>query len=305
MPISAEISITLLANIKSKNWWQGSVIPTSHLPIKNDGYDDVEMWVITSQACNIYNQCFQRVPVFELVAATKIEKCEPQKKRGDNPRILHIEASSKNNETITLELDIQKRRWLPRDLLSELPAPVFHVRDVKNEGDPDWLKSQWLDSLVGWLGRSYTRVALPDLFNESMNSARLSECLDDKLRKHKDDIYGIYISLESNSDTPWDGVLGEMPPPYLFNIVLVVNENVDPTEIKKQLIEQIFATKIPDPLDKQKKITRSELAFRHNIRVIKEAIDAKSVAEFTLLEIKSLIRYSLVDHLSDSSVAAI
>ena len=38
---------------------------------------------------------------------------------------------------------------------------------------------------------------------------------------------------------------------------------------------------------------------------IKEAIDAKSVAEFTLLEIKSLIRYSLVDHLSDSSVAAI
>ena len=96
-----------------------------------------------------------------------------------------------------------------------------------------------------------------------------------------------------------------MPPPYLFNIVLVVNENVDPTEIKKQLIEQIFATKIPDPLDKQKKITRSELAFRHNIRVIKEAIDAKSVAEFTLLEIKSLIRYSLVDHLSDSSVAAI
>ena len=71
------------------------------------------------------------------------------------------------------------------------------------------------------------------------------------------------------------------------------------------LIEQIFATKIPDPLDKQKKITRSELAFRHNIRVIKEAIDAKSVAEFTLLEIKSLIRYSLVDHLSDSSVAAI
>ena len=123
--------------------------------------------------------------------------------------------------------------------------------------------------------------------------------------KRQDDIYGIYISLESNSDTPWDGVLGEMPPPYLFNIVLVVNENVDPTEIKKQLIEQIFATKIPDPLDKQKKITRSELAFRHNIRVIKEAIDAKSVAEFTLLEIKSLIRYSLVDHLSDSSVAAI
>ena len=118
-----------------------------------------------------------------------------QKKRGDNPRILHIEASSKNNETITLELDIQKRRWLPRDLLSELPAPVFHVRDVKNEGDPDWLKSQWLDSLVGWLGRSYTRVALPDLFNESMNSARLSECLDDKLRKHKDDIYGIYIDV--------------------------------------------------------------------------------------------------------------
>lgn len=304
VPISAELSSALLAKIKANNWWQGSVIPICHLPKINDGYDDVEMWVITSQACNIYNPCFEKVPVFELVAAVKVGKCDPKNAKGDNPRLLHLEARSISNEIICLELNIQKRRWLKRSLLAEFPASTFHVQDVRQSGGPDLLNNRWLDNLTGWLGRSYTRVALPDQFNNSLKNSKIGECLEEKLTKHKKDLYGIYISLEADSETSWDGVLGEMPPPYLLNVVLVTEETGDPIVIKDQLLKQLFIDKIQDPDDISIKITRVELARRLNMRLIKEAIEAKSVAEFTLLEIKSLIRYSLVDHLSDSSMAA-
>lgn len=303
-PISPEISSAILDEIKSKKWWQGSVISASALPEINDGHNDAHFWVITSQACNIYNACFQKVPVFELVAATEVEKCDPKKMRGDNPRLLHVEARSADNQVVCLELNIQKRRWIKRTFLAKFAPPIFHVQDVGHDGSVDSLKRLWLDGLAGWLARSYTRVALPDEFNNSLKCSKIGECLEEKLTKHRNDLYGIYISLYPDSESPWGGVLGEMPPPYLLNIVIVTHETGDPVIIKNQLIQQLFIDKIQDPNEKSKKITRAELARRLKIRIIEEDVEAKSVADLNLLQIKSLIRYSLVDHLSDSSVAA-
>lgn len=61
--------------------------------------------------------------------------------------------------------------------------------------------------------------------------------------------------------------------------------------------------KIADPGNKEKKITRAELLKRHGVRIIEGSIDSKSIAEITLLEVKSYIRYAFVDYLSDSSMA--
>lgn len=149
-----------------------------------DQRSEVEWWVIASQACNIYNPCFQKVPVFELVAAHRIDKCEPQKSRGDNPRALHVEVQAAN-EIMALELDIQKRWWLPRPLLAECPPPMFRVRDAKPGIDSDWSKNLWLDNFAGWLARSYTRIALPNAFNDAMRDSRIEEVLKEKLTKHQ------------------------------------------------------------------------------------------------------------------------
>lgn len=306
-PISAERFSVLIEKIKAKSWWQGSTIAGNTLPPNGDGHDEVEWWVITSQACNLYNANFEKVPVFELVAACQIEACHPMKIKGDNPRILHIEARSSEDKVIALELDIQKRRWLPRALLADLPAPTFSVRDAERGVEPDWLKNQWQDNLAGWLARSYTRVALPDEFNTALDDSRIKAVLEEKLTKYKDYLYGIYLSVEYDSEAKWNGSLGLMPPPYILGITLVTHEEADPEALKKQLVEQIFQQKIPDPTDptdKSKHLTRASLAKRHNVRVIEAAIEAKSVADITLLELKSLVRYSLVDHLSDSTMAS-
>lgn len=94
-----------------------------------------------------------------------------------------------------------------------------------------------------------------------------------------------------------------MPPPYLLGIMLVTNENADPIRLRDLLLERIFTEKITDPGNKEKKITRAELLKRHGVRIIEGSIDSKSIAEITLLEVKSYIRYTFVDYLSDSSMA--
>jgi len=305
MPTSADASESekIIAEIKEKRWWQGSLILGSSLSTVVKSCGQEEWWIITSQTCNLYNSSFQNVPVFEVVAAREIEKCDPGKIRGDNPRILHVEAQTEN-EKIALEINIQTRQWCPRQALSKLPTPTFNVRDAGRGVDTDWAKKQWLDNFVGWLARSYNRIALPDAFNEAMHKSKLRDVFEKKLAKKKDELYGIYFSLEADSEKPWDGIIGKMPPPYLLSIVLVSYEDADPDFLKTKLLKSLFEDKVKDPGNASDKISRAQLARRYGIRLIEADIDAMSVAEITLARLKSLVRYSFVDHLSDSSMAA-
>jgi hypothetical protein len=302
-PISDDVTATLLKAIEEKRWWQGSVIHADHIPSNQKEHMGIDYWIIASQACNIYNPCFIKVPVFELMAARLIQQCNPQMSKGDNPRILHVEACSESENTImAFEIDIQKRKWLPRKLLAELQTPIFHVRDAKCGIARDWSKNLWLDNFSGWLSRSYTRIALPDAFNNAMVRSRIEEILKEKFIKHKEALYGIYLEIGSNTDEGWNGILGEMPPPYLLEIILVTHENFDPELLKVELIDHLFKNKIKDPANKED-ITRADLAQKYGIRIVDSAIEARTIAEITLLELKSLVRYTFVDHLSNSSMS--
>jgi len=300
--MSPELSAQILEGIKEKNWWQGSVILGRDLKTAiPSNHRNITYWVVASQTCNLFNPDFQKIPVFEIIAASQIKECAKNMIKGDNPRILHVKAQAEA-EVIALELDIQKRVWLSREVLSQLPAPIYSILDAKKELDEQWMKKQWLDNFIGWLARSYNRVALPDAFNEAVKKSRLRDILETKLTKHAESLHGIYLSIESDSETPWEGILGQMPSPYLLNIVLIVFEDIDPEPIKNKLLTQIFEDQIKDPNCSSNKITRAELARKNGIRIIREAIEVRSVADISLLELKSLIRYSMVDHLSDSSI---
>jgi len=172
----------LIAQITENRWWQGSVIPDKSLSGFVEQKSNIDYWVVASQTCNLYNPDFKKIPVFELIAGRKIDKCLPQFSKGDNPRIIHVEAFSDNGK-ISVEIDIQKRNWLPRHLLAELEKPIFNVQDSKCGDDP-YLKYQWLDNFIGWLARSYNRITLPDKFNEAMRLSRIEEVLQKKLTKH-------------------------------------------------------------------------------------------------------------------------
>lgn len=289
---SAEKQISgeeLLTKIEEKGWWQGTVISKDTLLDECDCQCS-EFWVIISQSCNLYNPCFDNVSVFEVVAACRVPVCDPSKSSGDNPRILHVEAVSKTGEIIMLELDIQTRRWLQRRLLGTIEKPNFQVLDSKK---------RWLDNLIGWIARSYTRISLPNEFNNTIRDSKIGDLLKKFFKKYHDEIYGIYLFVEyGGEDKSTVDVIGKMPPPYDLGIILITEEHADPDNLKNELIQKIFTDKIGD-----KDTTRAELARNGGIRLIDEGIEAKSIAETSLLELKPLVRYTFFDHFSDSSMA--
>ncbi|MBF6647171.1 hypothetical protein [Methylobacter sp. BlB1] len=303
-PILAEPldSALLLDKIIKCKWWQGSLISAGDIQNYLKDCKDVDWWIITTQACNIYNSNFEKVPVFEVVAACEIEECHPRMSKGDDPRILHVEVQFEE-KIKALELDIQRRKWLPRALLAKLPAPKFHVRDVDQNIEIGWSKKKWLDNFVGWMGRSYTRLALPDDFNFALRKSKIEDVLKEKLTKYHEQLYGIYISISSYTDEEWKGLLGEMPAPYLLEVMLVTYEDADPEDFKNKLTKHLFEDEVSDPNAKETKITRAKLAERYQVHINKLAISAKTMAGVSLLELKTYVRYTFVDHLSDSSAS--
>jgi hypothetical protein len=296
----------LIAHIKAKKWWQGSVISVQKTAGQISESEGVEWWIVTSQTCNLYNQNFEKVPVFEVVAAKTIERCSNEFKRGDKPRTLHVQAMGPE-VLVCLEVDIQKRAWLPRALLAEFDVPDLQIADAP-QTDANWRGNQWLDNFAGWIARSYTRVTLPDEFNDALKLSRVSDVLDKKLADYGDELYGIYFLLSSEQEEEWNGPIGLLPPPYELEILLVTSEMVDPEDIRGSLVDRLFVDKITvkDLMGddgKPRSVTRGENCRRFGINLLPASITAKATTEVSLQEIKSHIRYSNVDYLSDSSMA--
>lgn len=297
----------IVRKIQQAGWWQGSVISRGKISHLLESTCTTELWVIASQTCNLYNPSFDKIPVFEVVGAGVVDSCEGGISKGDNPRILRVKAQGVH-ETVALEIDIQKRRWLPRTCLAEIGEPDFAVRDCPRTTEPDDHRNQWLDIFSGWIARSYTRVTLPDEFNRILKTSKIDEVFNRKLTAFSNQLYGIYILVSQRTDKPWTLALGLMPPPYLLEILLVTHDDIDPTPIVEDLVKRLFddEVKVRDRMDNAGnpiKLTRSAYANELGITVLGESITGKTMSEVTLSEIKTHIRYSNVDYLSDSSAA--
>lgn len=232
-----------------------------------------------------------------MVAAKKIDisDIDPAVSKGNNPRILHTKAEGAG-ETVAFEIDIQKRTWISRRKLADLGQPAYEICDTNRE-TADWLNNQWLDNFAGWLSRSYTRVTLPDDFNDILKLSKIQSSLDSKLRSNG--LYGIYFSLSSAAEDEWTGVLGLMPAPYFLEVLLVSDETVDPAPFVQKLKGQLFESKINVKIgEKEINGSRAEIAKSLGLTIVSAGITGKNVADTNLLEIKSMIRYTLNDYLS-------
>lgn len=295
------VDVNLAEAIKSAGWWQGSILPESSFNGEQPTGQGDGWWVITSQTCNLYNIDFGKIPVFEMVAAKKIDITELDKAvaKGNNPRVLHVQAMG-DGETTYFEIDIQNRAWVKRARLVELGAPAYEIIDAHRESH-DWVNNQWLDSFAGWISRSYTRVTLPDEFNHILRQSKIQAILDSKLRSES--LYGIYLSINHDHEEEWMGNLGMMPSPYFLEIMLVTDEDEDPEPFVAKLKAQLFENKAQFTIGGQElNISRADAAKRLGLKIVLAGITGKNIAETTLLEVKSMIRYTLNDYLSRAGV---
>lgn len=297
----ADIDIALAISIKAAGWWQGSVISEKRLQglVSSDENNLSDgWWIVASQTCNLYNPDFCKIPVVELIWARSIPTLDNSLSKGNNPRILHLEAIA-HDKTAYFEVDIQKRSWIDRASLVTLGAPDFEIvdssRDVQN-----WMNAQWLDNLAGWIARSYTRVTLPDDFNRILKESRIQDVLDGKLLRSTK-LYGIYLNIHHASDEEWTGNLGLMPSPYFLEILVVTEEDHDPEQLVTDLKKALFTDTVSVKSFPGEKLTRAAASKALGLTILPAGVTGQNIAETSILDIKSSIRYTLNDYLSQSN----
>lgn len=189
-----------IRHIYSNGWRQGSVIDKDSitLPEKFSCHNEDDYYIlICSQSCTVVSPDISKDPYVEAVLAKPIQKYNSRspEARGKNQRKLHLPVNGGDNFE-ALEIQLKDRFELPRQNLT----------DILPKKDITLNKSEVL-SLASWLGRNYTRIALPDTLVQKLKETGFRKELEDWFKtKLNDDatiadkISNIYISWKPDEE---------------------------------------------------------------------------------------------------------
>lgn len=158
--------------ILDKGWRQGSIFHPDDI-LKKLLLNDEELLIICTQSCTVVSSRYTTDPTVEAMVVQTLAKYNPKtfEATGKNQRKLHLEVTS-NSQIKCIECDINRRFFFNRQHLLKI-APLQEIE----------IDTQGVSKLAGWLGRSYTRIALPDLLVERMRPKVLPfilKCLNEK-----------------------------------------------------------------------------------------------------------------------------
>ena len=258
-------------------------------------------YLVATQTCSLYNESLERVPLVELIEAWPIPAGElkPKCRKGYDPREHHLEISNGEEDPIRLRLHVHQRRWIDRARLAAFPP--MHHRIL----DPEVVDSTGKELFAKWLGSSYTRVELPDQFNDALAQSKIAEFLEQRIAKQGDKIFGIYFRIQALEDEEDNDLtadqIAQLMAPYKVILTLVVYLDDDVEDIQEEA-KKLFAPVIPDPGKKdqkpQPKISQAELAVRFGLTLTD--VDVVTTREWKVDDLIHNIRYTLFDTLSSS-----
>jgi hypothetical protein len=132
-------------------WRQGALfVPNEWIPLPEGLNNKDVLIVVLTQSCTVVSPRLDVDPFVEVAVARRQEKFNPkhQDASGKNVRKLLLRVSGEGFEAV--EIDINSRRLLPRELLLEFApnGPQLSDQDAKKIG--------------GWMARYFSRVALPN-----------------------------------------------------------------------------------------------------------------------------------------------
>lgn len=165
-------NIAYAKTILDKGWRQGSIFDPRGI-VDSIQLTDGELLVLCTQSCTVVSSRFTTDPIVEAMVIKPLSKYNPRafEATGKNQRKLHLEVIG-SSQFKCIECDINQRFFFDRrHLLNIDPLEEFAI-DVEGS-----------TKLAGWLGRSYTRIALPNLLVERVKPELLTlilKCLDEK-----------------------------------------------------------------------------------------------------------------------------
>lgn len=243
----------------------------------------------------------------ELIAADRISALEKTMAGGLNPRTLHTKAYDAQSQELLLEIKIQRRVWVPRDLLSTCSPSGSAVRDL--DGDTE---GRFKETLTNWLARSYTRIELPDEFNAAVHNSRLDRILS-KISKLDHGVHGIFFEIAiygqqdvNDEDAPDPEPLSPSQvaasrPPWSVEVSVVCYDEHTRASVAKILGEaneaRYDAKLLPDPSSHSgKKLSVRQVAAAHGLHII--GLQAVTDDAWRVTDLMRTQRYTDFDYLS-------
>ncbi len=138
--------------ILDKGWRQGSIFHPGEV-LKEAILADEELLIICTQSCTVVSSRFTTDPTIEGMVVKPLAKYNPKtfEATGKNQRKLHLPVTG-DSQIKGIECDINRRFFFDRcNLLKTTPLQELEIG------------TQGASKLAGWIGRSYTRIALPEL----------------------------------------------------------------------------------------------------------------------------------------------
>lgn len=123
-------------------------------------HNDVDgLFVVCTQSCTVVSPSLDRDPFVEIAIGRRLAKFHPRspQARGKDVRKLHIPVEGADFEG--LEVDINSRRFVKRELLLAATQTGYIVTDRDRQ------------NFAGWIARYYSRIALP---NELVDRLKLT-----------------------------------------------------------------------------------------------------------------------------------
>lgn len=245
-------------------WTQGSVFrPSERVPVPEHLARDDAYLVVCTQACTLVSSNLDKDPHVELVVATPVSAYSPKSEQatGKQVRMHHLAVAGESFQA--LEVDINARFTLPRDSLLGL-AP-----------DGPQASDDACRAFAGWLGRYYTRIALPNelvirlkgaVFDPLLKFLRQSPQGDGP--KNHEGVHSIYVRWEPMTELPTgdpydvdflilcdDPLVAEALETKLGGIGLSPGERVDKNDLRVNCSVQARGETVLTDLDGSTRLT--------------------------------------------------
>ena len=184
--------MTAADEIRRRGWRQCSIAadPLRERLLKDELLRDVsadDLLIIATQDCDLVCHSFETEPYAEIVIGRRVDTPDGNCRFGKNPRRLQFELSGTAD---TYEVQVISRISIPRDVLAEVPVLTRSA---------SWTRAT-LRTIPEWLGKRYTRAALPDAFNERSRSAQAK--IRDRLKADGELVEAIFLTVIPNAELP-------------------------------------------------------------------------------------------------------
>ncbi|RUM16845.1 hypothetical protein EFD56_21240 [Rhizobium phaseoli] len=219
-------------HLLASGWLQGAIFKSNDVVGVPEGIEAGTLLVVLTQSCTVVSSSLDRDPLVEVAVVTaegKEYKPKSQEATGKVFRKLSIPLGHGENPESGI-IDINRRCFIPR------------ARFLGIKPDGPEVSSKTAKAIGGWVGRYYTRVALPNLLVAKVEDIKFTDAIKKLLERKPDGREETFHELMTVIFGKWkpDDEAG----PYVFEITFVCSEGPLADDFL-EVLEKRFQKKAP------------------------------------------------------------